>query len=84
MRDIHLATQVAKTAATPQIPLAPEEAVMPIFEYRCQDCGAVFEILTLSGPAGQEKVRCSVCASGKVAKLISAGNIRQGKNSVPS
>jgi len=56
---------------------------MPIFEYRCEDCGAIFEILTLSGPAGQEKVRCSVCASGKVAKLISAGNIRQGKNRVP-
>lgn len=56
---------------------------MPIFEYRCQDCGAVFEILTLSGSAGQENIRCSVCTSSKVDKLISAGNIRQGKNSAP-
>jgi putative FmdB family regulatory protein len=54
---------------------------MPIFEYRCQDCGAIFEILTLSSSAGQENVRCNICASGKVHKLISAGNIRQGKNS---
>lgn len=54
---------------------------MPIFEYRCDDCGAVFEILTLSGSAAQENILCRVCAGGKVQKLLSAGNIRQGKNS---
>ena len=41
---------------------------MPIFEYRCRDCGEEFECLILraSGPP-----RCPACASSELEKLIS-------------
>ena len=41
---------------------------MPIFEYRCQDCGEEFECLLLrsSGPP-----RCPACDSRDLEKLIS-------------
>ncbi len=41
---------------------------MPIFEYRCGDCGHEFEELVLesSGPA-----RCPKCGKKKLAKLLS-------------
>ncbi len=41
---------------------------MPIFEYRCRDCGAQFEkILNAGAPA----VRCASCESPNVEKLLS-------------
>ncbi len=41
---------------------------MPIFEYRCRECGEQFECLILrsSGPP-----RCPVCDSRELEKLIS-------------
>lgn len=42
---------------------------MPIFEYKCNDCGKVFEILHLPGH-DQEK-KCA-CGSADLRKLISA------------
>lgn len=50
---------------------------MPIYEYKCLECDAVFEFLTLSGNS-DEKVSCTKCKSEKVKKLISAGAIRSG------
>jgi len=48
---------------------------MPIYEYRCNDCGNLFEILTTSSKAAN-RVQCSKCHSEKVSKLISAGSIK--------
>ena len=42
---------------------------MPIFEYKCNDCEKVFEILQLPG-RNREK-RCA-CGSANLTKLISA------------
>ncbi len=42
---------------------------MPIFEYRCGKCGALFEELVMR--ASQE-VSCPSCASTDLEKLISA------------
>ncbi len=47
---------------------------MPIYEYRCEECGAVTEFLQrrISDP---EKVTCEQCGSSKVTKLLSASNV---------
>ena len=51
---------------------------MPIFEYRCRDCGAKFEKILNSA---KEKVTCKDCDSTHVDKLLSvfavSGTARQ-------
>ena len=46
---------------------------MPIFEYRCGDCGNEFELLVLktSGPP-----RCPECGKQKLEKLLSLPSVR--------
>jgi putative FmdB family regulatory protein len=41
---------------------------MPIYEYKCDDCGKDFEELVF-GPGA---VKCPACGSGKTAKKMSA------------
>ena len=41
---------------------------MPIYEYRCRQCGNCFEILVSSSSA---KAPCPQCASRKTERLIS-------------
>jgi len=43
---------------------------MPIYEYRCRDCGEQFEKLVLSSRADQ--VECENCGSSETEKLISS------------
>jgi|YNPNPStandDraft_1061719.scaffolds.fasta_scaffold27366_1 putative FmdB family regulatory protein len=43
---------------------------MPIYEYRCQDCGAVFEKFVRAA-SGLVEVECPVCHSKKCQKSIS-------------
>lgn len=40
---------------------------MPIYEYKCENCGKKFEKLIYS----DEKIECPKCGSEKVKKLIS-------------
>ncbi len=42
---------------------------MPIYEYRCLNCGVDFEELTSSS---EETPDCPVCQSGDVAKKLSS------------
>ena len=42
---------------------------MPIYEYRCQECGHVVEKLVRGGQ--EPKVQCPQCGSPKVHKAIS-------------
>ncbi len=44
---------------------------MPIYEYKCQACGKVFEKLILSG-GKEEDVRCPECSCDNLKKLVSA------------
>lgn len=44
---------------------------MPIYEYRCQRCGAQFEALVMNRGAASE-VACKSCQSQEVEKLFSA------------
>lgn len=41
---------------------------MPLYEYRCKECGAESEILVRSGA---EQPRCPQCESDKLEKLLS-------------
>ncbi len=40
---------------------------MPVFEYKCKDCGCEFEELVF----GNDEVRCPACDSDKTRKKIS-------------
>lgn len=44
---------------------------MPIYEYKCDDCGTVSEIL-VKNTSKQSEVVCPQCQSGNLDKLISA------------
>lgn len=44
-------------------------ALMPIFEYTCEKCGAVFEQLVMAG--SKEAIPCPQCGSSHVKKLMS-------------
>jgi len=58
---------------------------MPIYEYRCQECKALFETIVTSAEASAE-VTCPKCASRVVKKTISASSFRisSGSSSIPS
>jgi putative FmdB family regulatory protein len=51
---------------------------MPIYEYRCDKCGTVSEMLLIGK---DEKVACRACGSLDLVKLMSAPNIAAGGNS---
>jgi putative FmdB family regulatory protein len=44
---------------------------MPIYEYKCEDCGKVTEIL-VKNTSSQGPVECSACKSKNTNRLISA------------
>ena len=41
---------------------------MPLFEFKCRDCGTVFEKIV---PSSTTEVSCKKCASPQVEKLLS-------------
>ena len=47
---------------------------MPIYEYKCQDCGSIFEHFQKISDKDIEV--CKVCSKGKVKKLISSSGFR--------
>lgn len=47
---------------------------MPIYEYSCKKCDAVFEYLMLSNKDADPP--CPKCGQKKVVKLMSTGNVR--------
>ncbi len=48
---------------------------MPIYEYRCSECGEKFEKLVRFG-ASTSEVECPKCGARKADKLISAFSAR--------
>jgi len=43
---------------------------MPIYEYRCEECGKTFEVLTKVSNKDDEK-ECPDCGSNKVKRVFS-------------
>jgi len=54
---------------------------MPLFEYKCRDCGAKFETLVTSSAA---EVACKKCASPRVDRLLSVFAVVGASRSTPS
>jgi len=48
---------------------------MPIYEYRCQECGEKFETLVRLSTSTSE-IECPKCSGRRVEKLISAFSTR--------
>ena len=48
-----------------------EEDTMPIYEYKCESCGAINEYLVLGS---DEELACKACNGKELTKLISAHN----------
>ena len=45
---------------------------MPIYEYRCESCGAVSEYLI--GLGDEERIQCRECGSLKMDRILSASS----------
>lgn len=50
---------------------------MPIYEYRCAECGSVTEFLVGMGQS-PEKALCSSCGGSRLEKIMSATAISVG------
>ena len=48
---------------------------MPIYEYRCRNCGATFEVLM----RGEDAVVCPHCGNSSLEKLLSAPAVLSGR-----
>ena len=45
---------------------------MPIYEYRCEACGAVSEYLV--GLGDEERIQCKICGSSGMNKILSSSS----------
>lgn len=43
---------------------------MPLYEYRCEDCGAISEYLVHH--RSSEQIVCKTCGSGRIQKVLSS------------
>ena len=55
---------------------------MPIYEFKCKDCGAVFEHLQLGSP--EKQPNCPHCQSGRLEKQFSSFATPKGGAFCPS
>jgi putative FmdB family regulatory protein len=55
---------------------------MPIYEYRCHDCGALSEFLVGIGSKG-EPLTCKQCGGSQLEKMISISHTLKGARSLP-
>ena len=55
---------------------------MPIYDYKCQECGVISEIF-LHGVDNMKSIACPVCGSEKMEKLISASYLMQTEAKAP-
>jgi putative FmdB family regulatory protein len=55
---------------------------MPIYEYRCNDCGAVLEFLVGIGPE-RKSLSCKQCGSSQPEKMISISHPLKGEKRTP-
>ncbi|NWF94456.1 MAG: zinc ribbon domain-containing protein [Syntrophaceae bacterium] len=55
---------------------------MPIYEYRCNHCGAISEFLVGVG-SNSEALSCKECGSPELEKMISVSHPLMGKSRSP-
>jgi putative FmdB family regulatory protein len=54
---------------------------MPMYDYRCKNCGEVFEELVFSSNTSDEEIKCPKCGQNKSERLLSAPMISTGGSS---
>ncbi len=50
---------------------------MPLYEYQCNDCATVFEVLIIS-EKDKETIKCTKCQGVNVKKILSPSSLRCG------
>ena len=55
---------------------------MPIFEYKCGDCGEAMEFLEKN--SGTHRHRCIKCGGSRLDKLLSEFSVGRSRKSLPS
>lgn len=60
-----------------------EVRIVPIYEYRCEKCKHVMELLESYNDDAKEH-RCQNCGSKDVRKLLSVPNVRMAGSSKPT
>jgi putative FmdB family regulatory protein len=68
----------ARTGCLRRIRITSQENDMPIYEYRCNVCATVFEVIVT--PSSKEKeIACSQCGGTDITRMLSAvSSIRKG------
>ena len=62
------------------------EEQMPYYDYRCAECGAIFEVrASIKEKEAGLNLECAQCHSGEVRQVITAGLVLHGSSgdSVP-
>ena len=54
---------------------------MPLFEFKCRDCGTTFEKIV---PSATTQVACKECESSEVEKLLSVFAVGASSHSKPA
>lgn len=57
--------------------------MMPIYSYKCKDCGREFDLLVGVGK-GDQKPRCQKCGSKNIERQLSPCAVRMGSSGVSS
>lgn len=57
--------------------------VMPIYEYRCADCGKISDFLEGIGQEEIEK-ECKYCGSKQLNRMLSVSHVSSGRSTVGS
>jgi putative FmdB family regulatory protein len=69
---------------SPENLIFPSEVrIVPIYEYRCEKCHFVMELLESYSDAAKEH-RCQKCGSKDVRKLLSVPNVKATGGSCPT
>ena len=54
---------------------------MPMYDYRCKNCGEKFEELVFSSSTPDEEITCPYCKENKSERLLSAPMVSVGSSS---
>ena len=44
---------------------------MPTYEYKCKECGKVFDVVLMLSQSGKSRPKCPKCGKRRVTKLMS-------------
>lgn len=57
---------------------------MPIFEFKCTNCGEFIEVLVMGSSGDEEEIRCPKCDSQSFERVLSVSNHSMGGSISPS